>query len=195
MKFDGSDWFIDEINNNDYLSRNSLYNELALSRYLSNYNYCFINTYQYSVNNNDWYDIDKGECIYIAKLGYNGTYPQYQNNFVGNTLYIKIKSCSLDSIYNSYLNTSSINPYTLYNNIHTFTYSISKISPTLLYSYTINYTGTELTHLINLNNINIPSNEKLILTIKLITNYDAVIENTGSIRQQTDSFYLLYEYF
>ena len=105
MKFDGSDWFIDEINNNDYLSRNSLYNELALSRYLSNYNYCFINTYQYSVNNNDWYDIDKGDIIYISKTGYSGTYSEYKNNFTGNILFIKVKSCSLYNIYN-HMNTT-----------------------------------------------------------------------------------------
>ena len=190
LKFDGSDWFIDEINSNDYLSRNSLYNELSISRYLSNNNYSIIITYQYSVDNIVWYDIDKGDDIYIAKSGYTGTYPEYQNNFVGNTLFIKVKSCSLNSIYNNFFNISSASPYT--SHTHTFTYSISSVSITPTPS---SYTGNELTFTINLNTINFPVNTKEILTINLSTNYDALTGGTGSTRQQTDKFYLFYEEF
>jgi hypothetical protein len=191
LKFDGSDWFIDEINSNDYLSRNSLYNELSISRYLSNNNFSIIITYQYSVDNIVWYDIDKGDDIYIAKSGYAGTYPVYKNNFVGNTLFIKVKSCSLNSIYNKNFNISSTSPYT--SHTHTITYSISSVSITPTPS--ISYTGNELTFSINLNTINFPVNTKKILTINLSTNYDALTGGTGSTRQQTDKFYLFYEQF
>jgi len=191
LKFDGSDWFIDEINSNDYLSRNSLYNELSISRYLSNNNYSIIITYQYSVDNIVWYDIDKGDDIYIAKSEYTGTYPEYKNNFVGNTLFIKVKSCSLNSIYNKNFNISSASPYTTHT--HTITYSISSVSITPTPS--ISYTGNELSFPINLNTINFPVNTKKILTINLSTNYDALTGGTGSTRQQTDKFYLFYEEF
>jgi hypothetical protein len=191
LKFDGSDWFIDEINSNDYLSRNSLYNELSISRYLSNNNFSIIITYQYSVDNIVWYDIDKGDDIYIAKSGYQGTYPEYKNNFVGNTLFIKVKSCSLNSIYNKNFNISSASPYTTHT--HTITYSISSVSITPTPS--ISYTGNELSFPINLNTINFPVNTKKILTINLSTNYDALTGGTGSTRQQTDKFYLFYEEF
>ena len=191
LKFDGSDWFIDEINSNDYLSRNSLYNELSISRYLSNNNFSIIITYQYSVDNIVWYDIDKGDDIYIAKSGYAGTYPVYKNNFVGNTLFIKVKSCSLNNIYNNILNISSVSPYT--SHTHTITYSISSVSITPTPS--ISYTGNELTFSINLNTINFQVNTKKILTINLSTNYDALTGGTGSTRQQTDKFYLSYEQF
>jgi hypothetical protein len=193
LKFENSEWFIDKIENNDYLSRNSLYNELALSRYLSNNNYCIINTYQYSVNNNEWFDIDKGECIYIAKSGYSGIYPEYKNNFTGNMLFIKVKSCSLDNIYyRSSLNISSVVPYINYT--HTFSYSIPSISSTAI--QTVNYYGGELLLFsINLNSINLKVNSKKILTINLTTNYNAEIGATGTTRQQTDKFYLFYEEF
>jgi hypothetical protein len=192
LKYDNNNWFIDEIISNDYLNINSLYKELSLSRYLSNNNYSFINTYQYSTNNIDWFDIDKGEYIYIAKSGYTGIYPEYKNNFIGNILYIKVKSCSLDIIYNSFLIMSSIQPYNTF--AHTFSYSIPSISNIPIQS--INYTGGELIlFAIDLNSINLSVNTREILTINLKVNYDVISNNVNTLKQQTDKFYLFYEQF
>jgi len=201
LKFDGSDW---NVENSGILTSKVLQNELCLSRYLSSNMYSMINIYEYSVvkvvNNvsisSNWYEINNEKIIYIAKEGYTGTYPTYQNNFVGNILKIRLKSCSLENIYKRFL--IDHNSYT-----HKINCTIKNVAGTSLY----NSSDLDITKAtffskpelfgsgINLSISNIPVNVKHILELKLYVSYDASTNSIATTKQQTDKFYLFYEQF
>ena len=199
LKFDNNSWNVEY---NGILTSKVLQNEICMSRYLSNNNYSMINIYEYSVINDvgvssDWITISNKDIIYIAKSGYAGAYPTYQNNFVGNILKIRLKSCSLENVYKSFL--IDHNSY-----IHNINCTIKNIyTGGILYnSQDINinnatfFSSPELfTNGINLSTNNIPTNVKLLLELKLFVSFDASTNSTTTIKQQTDKFYLFYENF
>jgi len=143
----------------------------------------------------DWYEINNENTIYIAKEGYTGAYPTYQNNFVGNILKVRLKSCSLENVYKRFL--IDHNSYT-----HKINCTIKNVAGTNLY----NSTDLDITKAtffskpelfgsgINLSSI-IPVNVKHILELKLYVSYDASTNSIATTKQQTDKFYLFYEQF
>ena len=199
LKFDNNSWNVEY---NGILTSKVLQNEICMSRYLSNNNYSMINIYEYSVINDvgvssNWITINNKDIIYIAKSGYAGAYPTYQNNFVGNILKIRLKSCSLENVYKSFL--IDHNSY-----IHNINCTIKNIyTGGILYnSQDINinnatfFSSPELfTNGINLSTNSIPTNVKHLLELKLFVSFDASTNSTTTIKQQTDKFYLFYEEF
>jgi len=199
LKFDNNSWNVEY---SSILTSKVLHNEICMTRYLSSNNYSMINIYEYSVINilgvsSSWITINNEDIIYIAKSGYTGAYPTYQNNFVGNILKIRLKSCSLENVYKSFL--IDHNSYT-----HKINCTIKNIaSNAILYnSQDININNTTFfnspelfTNGINLSTNSIPTNVKHLLELKLFVSFDASTNSTTTIKQQTDKFYLFYENF